>query len=110
MLGIERILQRRFQRLVVSGQRSVFESAGDPNPSHAIWMHDERLITRDCVIALCILRGSVAWRLVFFEIRRIVADPLLLLRIPPDQLLALTPRPAIGACRRAVIEDASVGG
>src|SRR2546426_8496334 len=51
--------------------------------------------------------GSVR-REVFLVVRVIEPSPFLLLFIPPDQLLALAPRPSIRTRRRAVINDAAI--
>src|SRR5215212_329085 len=43
-----------------------------------------------------------------YEVRLVYTDPLLLLLVPPDVLLALAPRPTLGVGRRPVVEDAAI--
>ncbi len=42
LLVIQRILDHRFQRLVMCGQRAIFQAAGHIKPTHAIRMQRER--------------------------------------------------------------------
>src|SRR5207237_7761228 len=52
---------------------------------------------------------NVIRRLSFAEIRRVVPHPLAIRSVPPHELLAIAPRRAVRARRRAVVEDASIG-
>ena len=54
VLWIQRILNRRFQRLVVRGQRAILQSAGDEDPADAVGMQDERLVAGESVDAFSI--------------------------------------------------------
>src|SRR6185312_6102435 len=86
-IGIKFVFHYGFKWLVMRGERTVFESAGDPQPAHAIRMHDEWLVSSDRLHAFCILLGTVIWGNVFFEIRNVLAGPFALILVPPDQLL-----------------------
>ena len=108
VLGIKRIAEGRFQRLVVRGQRTVFQAAGDVQPADAVGMQDERLVAGDGIHALCALGRLVVGPLLLVEVGTVKAGPLLLLFVPPDQLLALAPRLAVGTRRSAVVQDAHV--
>src|SRR5437660_9867485 len=107
-LRIERIAADALQRLVMRGQWPIFQAAGNPDPSSAIRMHDERLIASQGIIAPGIFVGLVIWRLLFGEIRNVVAGPFFLFLVPPDQLLALAPRLAIRTRRCPVVENSPV--
>src|SRR5258707_22281 len=61
-LGIERVADRRLERLVVSGQRSIVKTDRDPDPSEAIAMQKERLVTCQSRIAFGVLRRSIVRR------------------------------------------------
>src|SRR3954453_7390621 len=102
---IQQIVTGRLQRFVVGGQRAIFQSARDPDPAHAVRMHDEGLIARDGVVAIGIFARLVIGSFVFGEVGVVVAGPLVLLLVPPDEFLALAPRLAVGTRRRAVIKD-----
>src|SRR2546430_16945446 len=51
---------------------------------------------------------SVVGRLLRLEIRPVEAHPVAHLLVPPDELLPLGPRPAVGSCRGAVVQDSAV--
>src|SRR3982751_136259 len=90
-------------------QRPIFQSARDPDPAHAIGMHDEGLVTCDGIVAFGGAARLVVGGFVFGEVGSVVAGPLVLLLVPPDKFLALAPRLAVGTRRRAVIKDAAIG-
>src|SRR5215471_4753806 len=71
-------------------------------------MKDEGLITGDRIHALAARSRPVRGRLVLFEVRNVMPGPLILLFIPPDEFLALTPRPAIRPSRAAVVQNANI--
>ena len=54
------------------------------------------------------VRRHVVGRLLLVEVGRVGARPLLLLRVPPHELLALRPRLAVGIGGRAVVEQPPV--
>ena len=51
LIGIEIVGEVRFERLVVRGQRSVFQSRGDVEPADAVGMHDERRVAGERFVA-----------------------------------------------------------
>src|SRR5947209_4640599 len=77
-------------------------------PTSTVRLHNERRIAGDCFHTLRVWRGSIAGRLVWLEIRYVIASPFGGLLIPPDIFLALGPWLSIGIGRRAVIHHPSV--
>src|SRR5688500_4680079 len=71
-------------------------------------MHDEWRVAGECFVATAVRVRNEIGRLAAREIRHVVADPLALLFIPPDQRLALAPWLAIGPGRGAVVEDTAI--
>ena len=108
-LGVEQVGDGRLERLVVGRHRPVEQARGRVQPALAVGHHDERVGAADRRHPLGVGLGAVAGRLVGREVRHVVARPLALLLVPPDVLLALGPRPALGVGRRAVVEHAAVG-
>src|SRR5581483_11807742 len=106
--GIEWIGKHRLQWFVVRGQRTIFQSATDVNPTHAIRMHYEWLISAKRIITFSSRSGLVIRRFVFCEIRCVQACPLFFPLVPPNQFLALTPRLAVKPGRSPVINKAPV--
>ena len=96
-------------RLVVGGHRPVLQTLGHEEPAAAVRLHDERVVAPDRVGTLGVVVGDVVRRLLLLEVRRVRARPLLLLLVPPDELLPLRPRLAVGIGRRAVVEQSPVG-
>src|SRR6185312_16697471 len=107
-IGIERIGKHRFQWFVVRGQRTIFQSAADVNPTYAVRVHNERLVSAKGGIPFRSRFGLVIRRFVFCEIRCIQSCPLFFVLIPPNQFLALTPWFAIRPCRGPVVNNAPV--
>ena len=109
LLIVEGIFDQRLQRLVMRRQRAVFQSTRHPNPSNTIRVQSEwaspaqRLYTFAFVNICGNFRSDV-----LLIIGVIEARPLLLLCVPPDQLLALALRLSIRTCRRAVVDDAAI--
>src|SRR5579864_6384104 len=110
VLRIEHISYRTFQRLVMRGQRSILQPAGYPDPAHAVRMHDERFIARNCFVALRPFRRPIIRSLCLGEVGLIVASPFFLVFIPPDQCFTLAPRFSIRTRRCPVVEDSPVTG
>ena len=108
MLGIKRIRDNAFQRLIVRWQRAVFQSAGNPNPSHAVRMHDEWLVTGNCIIAFRAFLWPIVWRLLLCEVRSVVACPFLLFGVPPHQRFALAPWLSIRTRRSTVVQNPAI--
>src|SRR5690348_13543107 len=110
--GIELVAHRRLGRLVVRGQRAVFQAGWDVDPAAPVRLHDERVGAGDGVHADALLLNGGAGRLVKLEVGHVVAGPGALAivgaGIPPDQLLALGPRVAVRIGGGAVVEDAPV--
>src|ERR1051325_4757674 len=108
VLRIKRICHQAFQWLIVRWQRTVFQPAGNPYPSCAVRMHDERLVTGKGVIAFGVFGRLVIRWLILSEVRSVVAGPLLPVGIPPHQPFALAPRRAVRSRRRTVIQDPAI--
>src|SRR5690348_9806718 len=72
-------------------------------------MKDEGAIASKGRISFSTFRRPVVGWLTRGKIGNIQTCPLPLRVIPPNQFLTLAPRPAIGARRRPVIQDAAIG-
>ena len=101
----QEVLRRRLERLVMLGERAV-EDRCEELPL-AVRVHDERVDPADPLEGAFLLSRRV-WRHRRREVGHVVADPLLFLRVPPDQLLLLAPWLAGGIGRRTVVEDPPV--
>src|SRR5204863_8725284 len=105
---VEIVLEVRLQRLVVRGQRPVLQAGRNVEPAKAVGVHDERRVAGKGLVAAFVLAAARARALALGEVRHIVAGPLLLLLVPPDEFLALAPRLAVGGGGAAVVENAPV--
>src|SRR5437868_5313244 len=109
LLPIKRILHQRLKRLVVRGERPVFQTASYIEPAQAVGMKCEWPGSAQSLRSLSFVNiGGGVWRHRLLIIRIIEPRPFLLFRIPPDQLLALTPGLAIRAGRCTVVDDAAI--
>src|SRR5205085_5594511 len=77
-------------------------------PALPVALHDEGIVPRERLDARRSWGGSMAGRAVLDEVGSVDARPLALLRLPPDELLALRPRLAVRIGGGAVVEDAAV--
>ena len=107
---VETVDHRRFEGLVVRRQRTVLEAARDPDPADTVRVHDERLIAGNRRVAARRRRRLIRRRLGPGEVGRIESRPRLLSVVPPHQLLAVAPRPAVGSGRGPVVENAPIVG
>ena len=109
LLAVERIFNRRFQWLVMRRQRTILQSAGNIEPAHTIRMQSERprAAKRLRAVTFMNVRGMIG-RHFFVVIGIVEARPMLFLVVPPNQLLALTPRFAIGPRGSAVVNDSTI--
>src|SRR5215510_6081134 len=71
-------------------------------------MHDKRFIAGESVIPTSVLRGLIIWWFLFSAVGYVVSCPFLLLPVPPDQFLALTPRLSVRTRRGAIVQDAAI--
>ena len=111
LLPVERVAERRLDRLVVGGHRAVDEALRHVERALPVALHDERVDALDGLDALGPLGRPVGRRLRLLEVGHVLPGPLprlALLRVPPDVGLALAPRLALGVGRGAVVEDAAV--
>src|SRR5438309_5478159 len=108
MIWIQRVVHRRFQRLIVRRERTVFQSRSRPYPAQPIRMQREWRFARDRVHALRALLRLIIRSLGRRKVRIVAARPLVLRGVPPDELLALAPRLPIRTRRGAVVDDAAV--
>ena len=74
-LRVESVLDRRLERLVVRRHRPVQQAARRVQPGPAVAHHDERVVARDPVHALGVVRRLVVGALVGREVRDVVAGP-----------------------------------
>src|SRR3984957_13118311 len=89
------------------GKRPVRNSRGGrPGPSTGVG--DERRWPGNGVHAGRTWRRLVVGWLVQLEIRFVLSHPATLLCVPPDQFLALRPRPPLGVGRGAVVQHADI--
>ena len=111
LLCVNRVADRRFDRLVMGRQRRVLEAGRREHRQFAVGDHDERAIAAERVHALGMRRPVrlVMRRLRRLEIGHVRPDPFLLLLIPVQQPLALRPRLAVGIGRGAVVHVAAIG-
>ena len=107
-LGVERVVERRFVRFVVRRQRSVLETLRHVEPALAVRLHDERVVAADGLRAFRVVGRNVVRRLLLVEVGRVVPRPLLLLRVPPHEPLALGPRLPVGIRGRTVVQQPTV--
>src|SRR4051794_27458410 len=86
-LRVERVVERRFLRLIVSRHRAVDETGGREEPPQSVRVQDERATTVQRLHARRATRWLVVRGLVRLEVG-LVAEPgpLLLLLVPPDVL------------------------
>src|SRR5918911_2054912 len=89
-------------------QGPVHETHGSEEPSLTVALHDERSVAGDRVDPLGVGPRTVVGTLGRYEVRLISTGPLLLLLIPPYELLAFAPGLSFGVCRSTVVEDAAV--
>src|SRR5664280_2143119 len=108
LLRVERVADRRLLRLVVRRKRPVEHAHRREQPSLAVGLHDERVVAREPRGAPGARLRPEGRRLVGHEVGHVVTGPLAVLDVPPDVLLALAPRLALGIGRGAVVEDAAV--
>src|SRR5579872_5238766 len=73
-------------------------------------MEGEGLVAGDGIHAFRAACRPVVGSFVLVEVRNVESGPLLLLFIPPDQLLALAPGPAVRPRRATVVENADIAG
>src|SRR5579872_1115489 len=109
LLLIQRILDNRFERLVVRGQRTIFQPARHIDPAHAVGMQRERSGATErfyTMAPLQICRG-VGWHF-FVIIWDVGSGPVLLISVPPNELFPLAPGLAIGARRSAVVNNSAI--
>jgi hypothetical protein len=109
LLAIQRVADRRFVRLVVSGQGAVHQATRGEQPTLAVSLHDERVVA-----AQRIRPDRPRWGLVgrwfgLVKVRHIMAGPLAALIIPPHQRFALAPRTSLWISRSAVVQNPAVG-
>src|SRR5205085_5282828 len=98
----------RFERLVVGRQRAILQSRRNPDPYHAVGMHDEWRVARQRVVAAFLFVAPIIGPLRFREIGNVVAAPLPFCLVPPNEFLPLAPRCAVGTRRAAVVENPSI--
>ena len=89
VLGVERVGEGRFHRLVMRRERAVFGAPGREEPAAAVGFHDERLGAADRVHSHRARAGAVAGGFGRLEVRLVKSRPPLLVFIPIDVLLAL---------------------
>src|ERR1700738_3300275 len=96
LLRMERIFNRTFDRFVVFGERSIGKSPERPKDSpYALRIHDERT---HVIFGLGI----------DLEVHPVVANPFLLLFVPPDLFSRWIPGLAVDVARCAIVEDAAI--
>src|SRR5579884_1195835 len=89
LLIVQRILNWRFQRLIVRWEWTIFQAARNVEPTHAILMQSEWTRSAQSLHALAV--AQIAGRIrsqILGEIGRVISSPLALRRIPPDKPLA----------------------
>ena len=106
--AVQRVLDRRLRRLVVRRQRPVDDALGREQPGLAVALHDERVGTADRVLRPRVVRRHVVRPLGRLEVRHVLTGPAAGLLVPPDVLLPLAPRLALGVGRGTVVEDPAV--
>ena len=109
LLAVQRVGERGLLRLVVRGQRAVHQAGRGEQPALAVGLQDERVDPGDRRHAGGVRVGPVGRSPVGDEVGHVVPGPLALVRVPPDQRLALAPRLAVGVGRGAVVQDPPVG-
>src|SRR5689334_18871143 len=92
----------------MSRQRTVLQTRSNIDPALAIRLHHERIDAGDSVYSARILRRPVRGRTIHDEVRCVESDPLLLLFVPPDQLLSLGPGLTVKIRGCAIVENASI--
>src|SRR5581483_5380525 len=85
LLGVQGITHRRLERLVVGGERTIFQSAAHINPTRAIGMQDERLVASQSLSTGFLFQVTLVTRRLFqIEVWRVAARPFFLFFVPPD--------------------------
>src|SRR5699024_9005957 len=107
-LRVQAVTNRRLSWFVVCREGTVLHAHGCEEPPFAIGLHDKRIISGQCIWTEDALLGLGSWCTVDGEVRGVIAHPLGFVFIPPDELLALRPRFALGICRGSVIENPTV--
>src|SRR5439155_6109626 len=77
-------------------------------PTASVGLEDEGVVAGDRVLGSGAVRRNVRGGLLLLEVRVVGPHPFLLRPVPPDQLLALRPRLALGIRRGAVVENPAV--
>src|SRR5215212_2998271 len=108
LLLVEGIREGGLLRLVVGREGPVGEACRHEDPTPPFGLHNEGAVAPDRILGDSVVRGLVVGALGRAEVGDVFADPLLLLLVPPDVLLALRPGPALGVGRGTVVNEAAV--
>src|SRR6202023_605087 len=93
---MEWIVNRTFDRFVVFRERSIGKGPERRKDSpYALRVHDERA-------------HVIFWLGIDLEVHHVVADPFLLLFVPPDLFSRWIPGLAVNVGRRAIVNDAAI--
>ena len=103
---IKLIRDWRLERLVMSGERSVLQTFWYVNPAQAVFMQNERRITRNCIEAFGAYLRLEVGRFSFHKAGNVYAGPFF--RVPPHQFFPFAPWMSIRPRTGAVIYDASI--
>src|SRR6202051_3667301 len=96
LLRMDSIVYLVFDRFVVLGERSIGKGRERRKDSaYALRVHDERA-------------HVIFWLGIDLEVDHVVADPFLLLFVPPDLFPRWIPGLAVNVTRRAIVEDAAI--
>ncbi len=89
------VADRRFEWLVVRGEGAIVEPGRNPDPTEAVGVQDERLVSRECVVTFGARLRLVIGRLRGYEIGDIEAGPSMRGVVPPDEFFSVAPRFAV---------------
>ena len=80
------------------------EARGREQPPLPVGHHDERVVAMQCLRPFCTLGRPVVRRLGLLQVRDVMAGPLAVFGVPPDEGLALAPGAALWVGRGAVVQ------
>src|SRR3954453_10770085 len=87
-------------------QRSILQSLGHVKPAQPVLVQNKWCITGNRVESLRAWLRFVLRSFSFYEAGNVYACPFF--RVPPHQFFPFTPRPAIGPCTGAVVNDSAI--
>src|SRR5262249_42309527 len=103
---VEFIRQRRLERLIMRGKRSVLQASGHINPAQTVLVQDEWRITGNRIETFRACLRLVIWGFAFYETGNVYAGPFF--RIPPHQFFPFAPRTTVRSRAGAIVNNSAI--